>query len=253
MFNQNPNYQSPEQKAGIIIFLVFMLIMAMMCYGSTASAQEPLMSVDTSTYISACHLRPQTKSKQRMCTQTWHLHQEEEVNKMTFVVLRRLTLRTTEDGQPIYVPRCSMDHFGCEERIKTIVGYIIHESAIAHVDPWIVASMIWHESRFSPFVESHLGTRGVMQLHPQNRRFNRNRFLHRDAYRNQCKRILGNCQDEVIHDGIGLLRASFERCDRDVSSALTMYNSGRCTMQGNKYTESVLNYRNDFLALLSNS
>jgi len=146
-----------------------------------------------------------------------------------------------------------MDYFGCEQRISTIVEYIIHESAIAHVDPWIVASMIWHESRFNPFVESHLGTRGVMQLHPRNRRFNKNRFLHRDAYRNQCKRILGNCQDEVIRDGIGLLRASFERCDRNISSALTMYNSGRCTMRGNKYTESVLSFRTNFLRLLTES
>lgn len=244
----NSNQQSPEEKAGIIVFLFFMFIISMMCYCSSVKAQDIQL-----TYARTCEVEPQLKTKQRLCTQTWHEHQQVEAAKMSFVILQRLTLRTTEDGEPIYVPRCSMDHFGCEQRIRTIVDYIIFESSVAHVDPWIVASMIWHESRFSPFVESHLGTRGVMQLHPLNRRFNRNQFLHRDAYRNQCKRILGNCQDEVIHDGVGLLRDSLTRCDADVTRALTMYNSGRCSMQGNKYTESVLDYRTQFLELLGNS
>jgi len=85
--NQNPNFQSPEERAGILVFLIFMFLIAMLCYGSTVKAQqEPLMSVEP-TYISTCALVPSPKSIRQTCNQTWYMHQEEEINKMTYVVL----------------------------------------------------------------------------------------------------------------------------------------------------------------------
>lgn len=248
MFNQNPEFQSPEERAGIIFFLIFMFLVAMLCYCSTVKADNSTISLPR-----VCHESPMQRSRQRVCTQTWHLSQQDEANKISFVVLSRLTFRTSQDGTAVYAPTCTRDHFGCEHRIQKISEYIVHESSKAGLDPWIVTALIWNETRFNPFAVSHIGTRGVMQLHPRNRRFNSNRFLHRENYRNQCKRILGNCQAEVVRDGIGLLRDSIDRCDGEVASGLTMYNAGRCRVPGLKYPDIVLRHRNDFLALLTSS
>jgi len=117
MYNPNPDFQSPEEKAGIFIFLIFMFLIAMLCYGSTVKADYTPLSTNHSVVQSSlsrvCHFSPMQKSKQRLCTQVWHLNQQDEVNKLTFAILTRLTLRIDRDGNPIYVPRCSSDHFGC--------------------------------------------------------------------------------------------------------------------------------------------
>lgn len=258
MFNQNPDFQSPEEKAGIFIFLIFMFLIAMLCYGSTVKADYTPLSTNQSVVVQSslprvCHENPMQRSKQRLCTQVWHLNQQDEVNKISFAILSRLTYRIDRDGNPVYAPSCSSDHFGCEQRIQKISEYIVHESSKAGVDPWIVTALIWNETRFNPFAVSHVGTRGVMQLHPRNRRFSSNRFLHREYHRTQCRRSVGNCQAEVIRDGIGLLRDSIERCDGEVASGLTMYNAGRCRVPGLKYPDLVLTQRSIFVSTLTES
>ena len=162
--------------------------------------------------------------------------------EITEVVLERLRTGVVRDGQPVYVGACGNDYyFSCEDRIRSIVEMVVRESKILHVDPWVIAAQVWHETRYNPFAVSHLGTRGVMQLHPRNSRFNHVRFLHgSDHFRRQCKRQIGYCQEPVVHEGVLLMRHSMLRCSDSTYQALTMYNSGRCHMRGNTYATTIL-------------
>lgn len=245
MYNQNNNNDETSSSA-VLFFLVIGFFLALTMFGANLAraqvCQEP---------TSLCFYGVSRKQQTSSCTFTWHNLYQEQVYKLQHAVLESLTLRIDADGNPVYAGSCSRDYFGCEGRIRSLVEIIVHESIVAKVDPWIVAGMVWHESRFNPFAESHLGTRGIMQLHPRNSRFSSNRFLHRDAYRNRCRRIEGNCQAEVVQDGTKLLRDAIDRCDGTLVQGLTMYNTGRCAVGGNRYVQHAFMYRSQLIETLT--
>ena len=184
-------------------------------------------------------------SQSTFCDGQWHLNTETLVEEMTEVILGRLYLYTNRDGERQYAGACGADlYFSCEERIQSLVEIMIYEARVKGIDPWVAAAMTWKETRFNPFVISTRGARGVVQLHPRNSRFNHIRFVHgSDSYRNACKRQLGFCQEEVISEGFSLLSDSRSRCGGDLASALTMYNTGKCTHEVN-YANIILDDSN---------
>lgn len=247
MFNENPEQQDSTTMA-ILCFLIIGFLLALTMFGaSKAHAQTRLWSQDP---VELCYSGVSTNPRYNVCNQVWYSRHQDEMYKLQYAILTSLTMRFNAEGEPVYAPSCSRASNGCETRIKTLVEIITHEAAVAKVDPWLVAGMVWHESRFNPFAESSVGTRGIMQLHPRNARFSSNRFLHRDAYRNRCRRIEGNCQEEVVQDGVSLLKDAIERCEGDFIQGLVMYNTGRCNVPTNRYTSHVLNYRAEFLELI---
>lgn len=185
--------------------------------------------------------KSQVPSQATFCDGQWHLNTETLVEEMTEVILGRLYLYTNRDGERQYAGACGADlYFTCEERIQSLVEIMIYEARVKGIDPWVAAAMTWKETRFNPFVISSKGARGVVQLHPRNSRFNHVRFIHgSDAYRNSCKRLLGFCQEEVISEGFAMLSDARTRCGGDIESALTMYNTGRCTHQVRYATEVI--------------
>lgn len=197
-------------------FLIIVIIaLSVLIFGNSAQSQQPLPVPSQTTF----------------CDSQWHLNNETLVEEMTEVILNRLYLYTNRDGVKQYAGACGADiYFTCEERIQSLVEIMIFEARAKGIDPWVAAAMTWKETRFNPFVISPRGARGVVQLHPRNSRFNSIRFVHgSDHYRNACKRQLGFCQEEVVSNGLALLRDSRERCGGDIESALTMYNTGKCT------------------------
>ena len=180
------------------------------------------------------------------CSAKWLSDYQNTTMLMSATVLSRLTLRVDEETGPVYAARCENDHFSCESRIFHIVNAAHREALASDVDPWLVLAMIWNESRFNPYAASHLGTRGVMQLHPRNRRFSHIRFVHNERYRNTCRRRPGNCQGQVIHAGVSLIADAIERCDGSVDQGLVMYNTGRCRFRGITYASNALDERDQF-------
>lgn len=227
------NNQSPEYEAGIIIGLIFLTIIYIMCWANTVQADEIETPVQTNQY--------------QECNPA-HV-QDFEVTKvlMTNAILQRLTLRIDSDGNPLYAGSCRRDAHGCEARIAAIVDYIVHESYVQGVDPWLVAAQIWKESRFYPFARGGVGERGVMQLHPRNRRFRDVLFVHSRPHRTRCRRVVGNCQQEVIREGVHLLRESIDHCGNEWRG-LTMYNTGSCTFR-NRYAWRIIRECRVFLRL----
>jgi len=245
MFYNNEN--TPEQKTATLLFLVFMFLIAATILGNNLAKAQAVQCHEPKNLCVPAVL---VKANQTTCTPLWHAQQQDTVYKMQHAVLTRLTLYVDRNDNPVYAGTCAIDRFGCEARIRTIVEFVAQESTIRHLDPWIVLSMIWHESRFNPYAVSRLETRGVMQLHPRNRRFSSNRFLHRQYHRTACRNKVGNCQDEVIQDGTQLLRDSIDMCDGSLEQGLTMYNSGRCTMAGNAYVENIFEFHSEFVRTL---
>lgn len=176
----------------------------------------------------------------KTCTPEWYAAHQKLTEEIAEVVLNRLTLYV-RDGETHYTAMCSLDHFSCEQRIHTLADMVAFESMEQDVDPWLITSVMWNESRWNPFVVSRVGARGVMQLHPLNSRFNDVEFLHSgDWYRTRCKRTIGYCQEQVIHEGVALLKASINRCDNNILGGLNMYASGKCDFPGNRYSNRAL-------------
>lgn len=183
------------------------------------------------------------------CTEQINDRIEIEKSLMIEAILYKLTLVFSQGrprNQRVYVRACQQSELGCPARIRGIVDLIVNESIIQGVDPWLIASIAWRESRFDPFaVGDAREERGVMQLNPRGVG-SRVRFVRRSerAYRRACRTEPGACQSEVIHQGVSLISRSIERCGT-VWSGLRMYNSGRCDYRGsNHYARKVLSDAN---------
>jgi Transglycosylase SLT domain len=200
------------------------------------------------TMVAALVIWPTVVSAQepKLCTPEWNERHQKLADEISEAVLQRLTLYV-RDGETVYAARCHNDQFSCEQRIRSLADMVAFESVAQEVDPWLVVAVMWHESRWNPFVESRVGARGVMQLHPLNSRFNDVEFVHgSDWYRKRCRRTLGYCQEDVIHEGVALLQASVERCSDSILGGLAMYSSGHCNVSGNRYGKQTLSEKQTF-------
>lgn len=144
--------------------------------------------------------------------------------------LERLTIwRNPHTGEPVYARACRRAPEGCRERIRQLTMWIEIEARRHDLDPVLVASVVWHETRFNPHVRGPVGEFGIMQLHP--------RSPWGRAARGFCRRYPDSCERHRVRIAVEVLANSIRRCG-SVSEGLGMYNSGRC--QVNRYARRVL-------------
>ena len=147
---------------------------------------------------------------------------------MTAALLQKLTIWTRPaDGRRIYVQHCRRLRHGCEREVSVLVDYIFDVSIREGFDPWLLAAVAWHESRFNPFAESNQGAFGVLQMLRRSRWSHGLPFVRQRWYRERCRRELGSCQRPIVERSVYWLKRSIDHCG-SVQAGLRMYNSGRC-------------------------
>lgn len=165
---------------------------------------------------------------------------------MTRAILQKLTVWTRpSDGHPTYWVQCRRLGHGCEEQITTFVDYIFEVGQQENFDPWLLAGIAWHESRFNPFAESSEGAVGLFQLLRRSRWSHGLPFVHQRWYRDRCRRQLGACQRPIVERAVYWLKRSIDHCG-SVQGGLRMYNSGRCDGP-RRYTRAVFAATSDIL------
>lgn len=147
---------------------------------------------------------------------------------MTSAILQKLTIWTRpSDGRRTYAQHCRRLSHGCERQISVLVDYIFDVAIRENIDPWMLAGVAWHESRFNPFAESHAGAVGYFQLLRRSRWSQGLPFVHQRWYRERCRRELGACQRPIVERAVYWLKRSIDHCG-SLQGGLRMYNSGRC-------------------------
>lgn len=150
------------------------------------------------------------------------------------------------NGKTIPAYHCRHAPEGCESRLSTFATYLVEAGAQYGVDPWLMAAMAFKESGFNPFALGSLGELGILQINPGRRDAKTVRFIRDEWYRRRCRKEPGACQREVIQHAAQLLGRAVQRCDKDLSDALGMYNTGRCG--GNvSYSKRILAERDELL------
>lgn len=163
---------------------------------------------------------------------------------MTYVVLDKLTIWIKPStGERVYAANCRRHTHGCVAEITQLIDYIWEECRRQDFDPWLVAGIAWHESRFNPFAGSSEGAYGVLQILRRGRWANGLPFVRQPRYRRQCRAELGSCQQPVIERGIYWLRRSIANCG-SVQGGLRVYNSGSCNGP-RRYVRLVRRYMNE--------
>lgn len=165
---------------------------------------------------------------------------------MTRAVLQKLTVWTRpSDNRPTYWAQCRYLSHGCEEQVATFVDYIFEVGRQENFDPWLLAGIAWHESRFIPFAESDAGASGIFQILRRSRWSRGLPFVRQHWYRQRCRRELGACQQPIVERAVYWLIRSINHCG-SVQGGLRMYNSGRCDGP-RRYTRAVFAATNDIL------
>lgn len=175
---------------------------------------------------------------------------------MVNAVLQKLTIWIRPaDGRRIYVQHCRELRYGCERQVVQLVDYIFDVSLAYNFDPWLIAAVAWHESRFNPFAESSEGAVGIIQLLRRSPWSRGVSFVHQRWFRQRCINQIGSCQLDVIERGVYWLNRAVQECG-SINSGLRMYNSGRCNGP-RRYPRAVMAERNDLLrratAIVNNS
>lgn len=147
------------------------------------------------------------------------------------VLLERLTFPSSvQAGRPYQVKHCRRAPHGCPERVSAFVRYFRRAGELQGADPYLLASMAWHESRLNPWAVGRGGERGILQIHPRQRHARGLEIW--DAWdRKRCAQELGACQWGVVRVASGILRRSVDTCG-SIELGLGMYNSGRCRKTG---------------------
>lgn len=169
-------------------------------------------------------------------------HEQEIIKeKLSEAMLASLVVWTNPNTEDlIYASKCRNSVFGCEDTIGTYSGFFVDIANEYGLDPFLLASIAKHESNFNAFAEGKRGERGVMQILPYSPIANNVSFVLREPYRRRCKATEGHCQEEVIQAASRALVASLRACNDNLEQALTRYNTGRCSVDGNRYSSNVL-------------
>lgn len=166
---------------------------------------------------------------------------------MTRVILNNLTIWVRpRDGRRIYTGACRRLRHGCETQVAEFVEYIFEEAREQNFNPWLVAAIAWHESRFSPFAASSAGAYGILQILRRSPWASGLPFVRQRWYRQRCRRELGSCQRPIVERSIYWLKRSIAHCG-SIQGGLRMYNSGRCNGP-RSYPRAVFAYQRRFLA-----
>lgn len=149
------------------------------------------------------------------------LLQEAMRSRLTIHVQRRT-------GRRVATQHCRRAAEGCDNRLAEFARYLIDAAEQYGLDPWLLTAMAYRESGLNPFAVGTHGEKGILQLHPKNRRAQDVRFVQDERYRARCQHQAGACQREVVERAAFILASSLQKCDSNVEHALGMYNSGRC-------------------------
>jgi membrane-bound lytic murein transglycosylase MltF len=141
----------------------------------------------------------------------------------------RLTIHVHQrTGEQIATHHCRNAAEGCDHRLAEFARYLSEAGEQYALDPWLLAAMAYRESGLNPFAVGTRGEKGILQLHPKNRRSKDIRFVQDARYWERCQHQAGACQREVVERAALILASSLHKCDGDLSRALGMYNTGRC-------------------------
>ena len=131
-------------------------------------------------------------------------------------------------GERTATRHCRRAAEGCDARLAEFARYLVEAGDQYGLDPWVLAAMAYRESGLNPFAVGTRGEKGILQLHPKNRRVQDVRFVQDERYRARCQQQAGACQREVVERAAFILASSLTKCGGDLRQALGMYNTGRC-------------------------
>jgi membrane-bound lytic murein transglycosylase MltF len=155
----------------------------------------------------------------------------------------RLTIHVHQrTGEQIPTHHCRNAAEGCDARLTELARYLSEAGEQYGLDPWLLGAMAYRESGLNPFAVGTRGERGILQLHPKNRRAKNVRFVQDERYRQRCQQQAGACQREIVEQAALILASSLQKCAGDLERALGMYNTGRCGGSA-KYARRVLKER----------
>lgn len=137
---------------------------------------------------------------------------------------------------------------GCRLELVEYASYFIAAGEQFQLDPWILASMAWQESRLHAWATGRGAEIGIMQLHPSRRDVRDLAIVSDPLYRKRCAKKRGSCQREIVMLAASILRRSINKCG-DLFRGLTMYNAGVCESQKNTYAKRVLRTKAELEAL----
>ncbi len=177
-------------------------------------------------------------------TQAQENAEDSAVTALARALDRRLTIWRTE-RRVVYVHHCRAARDGCPSRLTRFARMIGEASQRHSIDPFLLAAVAFRESGLNPLAAGAAGERGIVQLHPRGSGA-RIRFVRSEAYRQQCERQPGVCQEEVLDAGARLLAQSISRCG-SVRDGLGAYNRGLCGETS--YAERVMEERQILLRL----
>jgi hypothetical protein len=141
----------------------------------------------------------------------------------------RLTVHVhPRTGERTVTRHCRHAAEGCDTRLAEFARYLFESGEQYGVDQWLLAAMAFRESGLNPFAVGTRGEKGILQLHPKNRRVQKVRFVQDESYRTRCQQQAGACQREVVERAAFILASSLVKCGGDLEQALGMYNTGRC-------------------------
>lgn len=121
---------------------------------------------------------------------------------------------------------------GCEQRISYFVDYFVKVGELYDLNPWLFAAMAYNESRFNPFaVGPTVASKGILQLNPKSRRGKKSKFVRSAWFREKCRNIPGNCQEEIVFKAADHIASAMYKCEGSFAKALSMYNTGRCEIR----------------------
>jgi len=174
-----------------------------------------------------------------------NLRESPRVENLTNAMQGQLFFCKTMDGTPIPILSCNKALGGCRNRLSYFAQYILEASEKHDINPWLLASIAYNESRFNPFAVGSVGEKGIFQIHPKSKRGKALQFVRNTHYRVACQKEEGNCQKEVTDSAAELLASARDKCKEQLSknatetqivnAMLTMYNTGRCSPTKTKY------------------
>jgi hypothetical protein len=181
---------------------------------------------------------------------TQSAHAEVATGSLLQEALRsRLTVHVHQrTGERLATRHCRSAAEGCDARLAEFSRYLIEAGEQHGIDPWLLAAMAFRESGLNPFAVGLRGEKGILQLHPKNRRAKEVRFVQDAQYRERCQKQAGACQREVVERAAFILASSLKKCGGDMEQALGMYNTGRCG-GSSTYSKRVLKERARLLQL----
>lgn len=167
--------------------------------------------------------------------------------KLTTAIIKNLEFcKRRSDGVGVVAPNCARAPEGCRQRIELLVEYTLEAAYVYDLDPYLLAAVLFKESRYNPWAHGSIGERGVAQLHPRSKRGKKSKFVRSARYRKRCEKLPGNCQGEIIMAAADHIRSAIDKCGGSPALGISMYNTGRCEPRW-KYLRKVNYWYNAFM------